>query len=231
MSAPFLSKVDEAAMLQSRREFVKQITPPMPRKYTMTRRAHALQQTRARIVDATVAAHRELGIQATSWDEIARRADVGVGTVYRHFRSLAELLPACGEVVTATLALPPKDEIPPVFDGAHSPEERIERLVRTVFATYERGAPFIENIHQERKDLPDLDHWHTWIEDTLDTLTREALQPLKPSKRSLQVTRALIDLYTWKAFQRRGLSHTQTVATVRELITRALAKPGPSRHA
>jgi AcrR family transcriptional regulator len=189
----------------------------------MTRRAEALQETRSRIVDATVAAHRELGIQATSWDEIARRAGVGVGTVYRHFRSLAELLPACGEVVTDTLALPAGDEIPVIFEGARSPEERVERLVRTVFATYERGAPFIENIRRERNDLPELDGWHAWLEDTLDALTREALRPLKPRKQSLQVTRALIDLNTWMAFEHRGLSPDQTSATIRRLITLAVA--------
>jgi AcrR family transcriptional regulator len=202
----------------------------MTRKYTMRRRAEALQETRARIVDATVAAHRELGIQATSWDEIARRADVGVGTVYRHFRSLADLLPACGEVVTDTLALPGGDEIPAIFEGARSPEERIERLVRTVFATYERGAPFIENIRRERNDLPELNYWHAWIEDTLDALTREALRPLKPGKHSLQVTRALIDLYTWRAFGHRGLSPGQTIATICRLITLALATHDTSRH-
>ena len=77
-----------------------------PRKYEMTRRGAAVEQTRARIVAGTVAAHRELGIGATSWDEIARRAGVGVGTVYRHFPALDQLLPACGEVVARTLALP-----------------------------------------------------------------------------------------------------------------------------
>ena len=86
-----------------------------PRKYDMTKRAEALEATRKRIVDATVAAHRELGIQATSWDEIASRAEVGVGTVYRHFRSLDELLPACGALVTETLALPADDELPPCW--------------------------------------------------------------------------------------------------------------------
>jgi AcrR family transcriptional regulator len=201
----------------------------MPRKYTMTRRAEALQETRARIVDATVAAHRELGIKATSWDEIARRAEVGIGTVYRHFRSLDELLPACGEVVTQTLALPAGDEIPGLFQGARSVEGRIRRLVSEVFAGYERGAPFVENVRRERKDLPDLERWHTLIEGTLEALTREALRPLKPDQHSLDVTRALIDLYAWKAFKNRGLSPDQTVETVCRLIASALAKQGKGR--
>src|SRR5262245_52925352 len=96
----------------------------------MTKRAAAMGETRQRIVDATVSAHRDLGIQPTSWDEIARRAGVGVGTVYRHFRSLDDLLPACGSVVTETLALPDDDAgVRHVFDGAASQRARIERLV------------------------------------------------------------------------------------------------------
>src|SRR5262245_213115 len=105
----------------------------MPRKYDMTRRAQTLEATRKRIIEATVAAHSDLGIQATSWDEIANRAEVGVGTVYRHFASLDQLLPACGAIVSETLALPSPEEIPALFDGARSLRERIRRLVTWTF--------------------------------------------------------------------------------------------------
>ena len=195
----------------------------------MTKRAEALEATRQRIVDATVAAHRELGIQATSWDEIARRAEVGVGTVYRHFRSLDELLPDCGAVVTKTLALPGTQEIPSLFDGARSLRERIRRLVTEVFASYERGAPFIENIRREREALPALESRHQWIEHTLEALSREALLPIGPDKNALGLTRALTDLYTWKAFKQHGLSHQETVETVTGLIASSVAQ-GPKRR-
>ena len=195
-----------------------------PRKYDMTKRAEALEATRTRIVEATVAAHRELGIQATSWDEIASRAEVGVGTVYRHFRSLDELLPACGAVVTEALALPAADEIPGLLDGAGSVRERIRRIVTRIFAAYERGAPFIENIRRERTELPALEPWHQQIENTLDALSSEALRPINPDKHALDLTRALADLYTWKAFKQRGLSHQDTVETVTGLIARAVTE-------
>src|SRR5689334_24671873 len=116
-----------------------------PRNYTMVKRAAGLADTRARIISATVQAHRELGIQPTSWDEIARRAGVGVGTVYRHFRSLDDLLPACGRIVEGTMALPTPDQIPHTFEGARSSRARIQRLVQLVFDIYERAAPFIHN--------------------------------------------------------------------------------------
>ena len=64
----------------------------------MSKRAAAAARTRERIVDATRDLHGEQGIAATSWEDIAARAGVGVGTVYRHFPSLDELIPACGEI-------------------------------------------------------------------------------------------------------------------------------------
>src|SRR5918999_2979586 len=127
-----------AATIITRREFVKEMSP---RKYDMTRRASAVAQTRRRIIDATRALHTEQGIGATSWDEIAARAGVGVGTVYRHFPSVDELIPACGEISMQIVALPDPDEVPSLFAGATEPAERIERLVREAFAIYERAGP------------------------------------------------------------------------------------------
>ena len=189
-----------------------------PRKYEMTRRGAAVEQTRARIVAATVAAHRELGIGATSWDEIARRAGVGVGTVYRHFPSLDQLLPACGAVIARTLALPAAEDAGNLFAGASGTRARIERLVAEVFGIYERGAPFIGNIRRERHQLPQLEDFHQQIEDTLDALAREALQPFTSSRQADQVVRALIDLPTWRAFTDRGFTTRQATKIVSRLI-------------
>src|SRR5919199_571329 len=100
-----------------------------PRKYDMSRRAAAVEDTRRRIVDATLALHAEQGIAATRWEQIAARAGVGVGTVYRHFPSLDELVPACGRVSMALLALPAAADAPAVFAGVIDPRARIERLV------------------------------------------------------------------------------------------------------
>ena len=191
----------------------------------MTRRATTVEQTRARIIAATVDAHRELGIQATSWDEIARRAHVGVGTVYRHFPTLDQLLPACGEVVTRTLALPAPRDAPGLFAGAADARTRIVRLVTEVSDVYERGAPFIDNIRRERHHLPQLQDYHSQIEATLDALTREALRPLKPGRHASQVVRALIDLSTWHALADRGLSPEQRTDTISRLIECSLCTP------
>jgi AcrR family transcriptional regulator len=197
-----------------------------PRKYVMTKRADAKRATRERIVAATLAAHRDLGIQSTSWDEIARRAGVGSGTVYRHFASIDELLPACGEVVERTLALPQGDGVARVFAGARSSPSRIERLVREIFGVYERGAPFIENIRRERRELPALEPWHQQVEMALDALTAEALKPLGPGDQAWGVARAFIDLDVWNAFQSRGFTTEQAAEAVVEAIGCALRRNG-----
>ena len=120
----------------------------------MTRRASAVAQTRRRIIDATRALHTEQGIAATSWDDIAARAGVGVGTVYRHFPSLDELIPACGEISMQIVALPDPQGVPSLFDGIDAPAERIERLVTEAFAIYERGAPEMRVIRNEPEMHP-----------------------------------------------------------------------------
>src|ERR671911_1824770 len=71
----------------------------MPRQYDMTRRTASRNETRNRIVEATTKLHGERGVLGTSWQDIAREADVSVSTVYAHFPSLDELLPACGQLV------------------------------------------------------------------------------------------------------------------------------------
>ena len=193
----------------------------------MVKRGAALEQTRARIVAATVQAHRDLGIQATSWDEIARRAGVGVGTVYRHFRSLEELLPACGQVVQETMALPSGDEIARAFASARSQRARINRLVQLVFDVYERAAPFIHNIQREREHLPQLEPWHEMIERTLDALLAEALHPLNSDRRQTEAARALLDFSTWQALKRRDLTREETIDTVATLIHTTVRTANP----
>ncbi len=61
----------------------------------MRNREESFAQTDRRIVAAAIGLHAERGVVDTSWQDIAERADVSPVTVYRHFRSLSELIPAC----------------------------------------------------------------------------------------------------------------------------------------
>ena len=100
-----------------------------PRKYRMDRRKEAVEETRRRIMDATVALHGEQGILATSWEDIAQKADVALATVYRHFPSLEELVPACGERITAFIKPPTLETAQETFGSTQSQADRIKLLV------------------------------------------------------------------------------------------------------
>ena len=164
----------------------------------MTRRASAVADTRRRIVDATLELHGEQGIGSTSWDDIAARAGVGVGTVYRHFPSLDELIPACGEITRQVLALPdPRG----VFDGVEAPAERIERLVREAFAIYERGAPQLRAIRNEPDVHPNVAEAGEAVEASLAALIDTAFEPIGIAPEDRAVVRAMIDLGTWDALR------------------------------
>lgn len=62
-------------------------------------RADAVARTRDAIVAAARDLHSERGLAATSWEDIADRAGVSTATVYRHFPSTSELVPACARTV------------------------------------------------------------------------------------------------------------------------------------
>src|SRR5688572_28570295 len=101
----------------------------------MTKRAEAVEETRRRIVEATVGLHTTKGIQATSWQDIAERADVAVGTVDYHFPSFDELIPAC-TALGVEMAGPPSIAM---FQGIRGKGRRLEKLVTNLFAFFERG--------------------------------------------------------------------------------------------
>jgi AcrR family transcriptional regulator len=184
-----------------------------PRNYDMSKRAAAAAGTRRRIVDATRALHTEQGIAATSWDQIAARAGVGVGTVYRHFPTLDELVPACGEVSMEVVGLPSPAEAPALLAGAADP---VARLVAEVFAIYERGAPELQVVRREPDAHPSVAELNDTLEATLEALVLAALPDGSPTDRA--VTRAMIDLDTWQALRTAGLDPEAAVAEVGAML-------------
>src|SRR5918994_234536 len=174
----------------------------------MDKRKATVQETRQRILEATLALHSQKGIFGTSWQDIARRADVSVGTVYKHFPSLDELVPACGELMYAITRPPSLEDAPQIFAGASSLEERLGRLVSDLFDFYERGAPYIETDFQERQ-LPVVREWEAYMRATIAGLVREALLPAGPDESTVQAVSALLDFSTFKSFMDRDIQKQQ----------------------
>lgn len=187
----------------------------------MGKRAAATARTRAQIVDATMALHTEQGIAATSWDDIARRAGVGVGTVYRHFPSLDELLPACGAIAFELLALPDPAEVGALVEGLEG-RDRVRRLVDEVYGIYERGGPIVEELERVRELHPHLAESHDEVRASLDALVREGAGPLAGGTEELKAVRALLDVRTWRAFEQQGLSPDAARTAAAEAVAACL---------
>lgn len=190
----------------------------------MTKRAAAVARTRRRIVDATRELHAERGIAATSWDDIAARAGVGVGTVYRHFPSLDELIPACGEITMQVVAPPDPSGLRALFEGANETGERIGRLVRETFAIYERGAAELRAIRRESDVHPRVAEDHEAFEASLDAFVDTALEPLDVAPRDRAIVRAMVDLNTWDALRDQGLDSADSAAAMSDMLVRLIAR-------
>ena len=188
----------------------------------MSKRAAAVALTRQRIVDAARELHGRQGIAATSWDDIAARAGVGVGSVYRHFPSLDELIPACGEITMQAVALPDAATVRALFENATEPAERIERLVREAFAIYERGAPELRATRLEADVHPRVAQDRDQLEASLSALVDTALGPLDATPQDRAVARAMVDLNTWEALRDQGLGTAASAAAISDMLARRL---------
>lgn len=175
-----------------------------PRSYKMDRRAAAREETRRRIVEATAKLHGERGVLGTSWRDIAEEADVSVGTVYAHFPTLEELLPACGRLVMERARPPSPESAAEIVGDATDRLVRLTRVARHLFAFYERGGPHIEVDVRER-ELPGMREWEEYQRKTVLRFVREALGREVPA-REAKLASAFFDLPTYKALRTRGAS-------------------------
>src|SRR5271156_4661847 len=81
-----------------------------------------------RILDATLALASKGGYEAVQMREVADRADVALGTLYRYFPSKVHLLvSAMGRTFVAL-----QDSVQVSDDASSTPEERVYRVVAAV---------------------------------------------------------------------------------------------------
>lgn len=178
-----------------------------------------------------MALHTEQGILATSWEDIARKADVAVATVYRYFPTINELVEGCGALVMESTRPPTPEGAPALFDGAASAEERITRLVAEFCSLYERAEkPFVA-VLRDVDQVPKLRPFVDGHRATLDAYVAEALRPIGADAHTLRVAAALLDFPTWKSLAGRGAGPAQTRDVLIKLLscwTGAGRRAGPA---
>jgi hypothetical protein len=140
-----------------------------------------------------------------------------VGPAVKHFPSLDELVPACGELIFAISCPPSLEEAPQIFADTHFLEERIGCLVSEFYDFYERGEPYLEIDIQSRK-LPAVQEWLAHMRATREGFAREALRPLEPDEDTGRALGALIDFPLFKSLRLHDLAKAEAEGIVRSML-------------
>lgn len=194
-----------------------------PRRYRMRQRADHVADTRRRIVAAATALHSEKGVLTTNWEEIAERADVAPATVYRHFPSLTELIPACARTVFDIIRPPTIDEATIKFAALPGAPERLEILIRDSCHCYERGEAWLQAARRERDLVPAIGEAVRLQEASLDVLVRAAVRGSVKGRRDIAVLRTLADFPFWKSLVDGGVPRNTAPDVIVRLARRYLA--------
>lgn len=165
-------------------------------------------------MEATAKLHGERGVFGTSWRDIAAEADVSVATVYSHFPSLDQLLPACDQLVMERARSPSREAASEVVGDAGDLRERLVRVARELFGFYQRGGPHLEVDARER-ELPG--------DARVGGVSARHRARLRPRgargarRRAQGARRQRLDLPTYRALRIRGVSPRRAAEAVAEV--------------
>jgi AcrR family transcriptional regulator len=188
-----------------------------PRAYRMTSRADAVARTRDSLIRSARELHSARGFAATSWDDIGAHAGVSTATVYRHFPSLAELVPACARTVFDIIQPPSLDQAASTFAELSTAGARFEQLVRSSCHCYLAGADWLHAAHRERDFIPELDQALGVIEDSLRVLI-SAAAGLPLEERDHQLLFVLCDFPIWWSLIAAGQNPGDAEASLVQLV-------------
>ncbi len=116
----------------------------------MRARLESVEQTRSRIVQATMDLHEELGPAATTISAVAEAAGVTRLTVYRHFPDEAALVAACSE---HWWGLHPAPD-PGAWATVADPVERLRRALAETYQWAHGAAPMMSKIYRDLDLMP-----------------------------------------------------------------------------
>lgn len=139
----------------------------MTRPYELKRRATGQEETRQRIVDATIELHESIGAAQTTISEIAKRAGVGRVTVYRHFPDEETLYAACSGHYFSQHPFPDLDG----WREISGPVDRLRRGLRDSYAWYDENRKMIGMALAEARELPLMAPYHRYWAEAAEVLT------------------------------------------------------------
>ena len=212
---------DSSPALPACQGLIKQLCLPnmKKRKYTKTRRAEQQDETRERIVEATVKLHEELGPAKTSIKAIAEAAGVQRLTVYRHFPDDDSLFEACTSHYLGINPPPNMAEWVEIQDAS----DRSYTALVAFYAYYRQTEKMWAVAYRDVDGLPALQKPMGQFEGYLDMVSEDLVKAWHQThnlKKQLQVTlRHALRFSTWQSLQQSNLKDQKMA----ELVQRWLA--------
>jgi len=138
------------------------------RSYQLKRRAERQDQTRQRIIEATIELHQTIGPKATTVSEIAERAQVGRVTVYRHFPDEPTLSRACSGQYIEQHPFPDPGRWLAIAD----PIERLRTGLRETYAYHRATEAMFTRALADARDHAVMEPYHAHWRHAADVLTK-----------------------------------------------------------
>jgi len=184
----------------------------MTRAYKMTRRAEQLEETRQRIVEATVALHEEVGPAKTTVTAIAERASVSRPTVYNQFPSDHSLFSSCSGHWRAQHPMPELEAEP------------LEETLAALFEYFAENSRLLTNIDRDARLLPALAEVYSQALTVREHAADTHAERLAPGdERVRAATRLAFSFSTWQTLDAAGLGADEAASLVASLARAAAA--------
>lgn len=184
------------------------ITEMEKRKYTLRKRAENQEETRARIVEATMALHEELGPRHTTVSAISERAGVQRLTVYRHFPDDAALFQACTSCWLERHPPPPavQPRVVPDREGCRHGLEALYRYYRAnrrMLAASYRDVDVVEAMQEPMRNLD------AYVASYRDALLACWKLSAAAKRRAQPVLTLAVSFASWQTLEREGQSDAE----------------------
>ncbi len=189
------------------------------RPYRLGKRQASVDETRRRIIDAATLEFADNGIDATSMQAVARRADVAPGTVLYHYPSPDDLVDAAVERWITEMEAPSPESIDP--DGPL--EDRVRGLVDELFGLYERSESAYR-IYAKSPDHPVLNRYSAWWYDNVNQMMSRALGDLAGDAETMKVVSVLVNPGFRGTLVSTGIPSEKTVDVASHLVLSWLAR-------
>ncbi len=153
----------------------------------------------------------------TAWDDIAAEAGVSRATVYHHFTSLDELIPACAQVAFDLIEVPTPQAAAARFAQLPTSRKRLAHFIHESCRCYARGAPWLRAAWRERELLPAMGDAVERFQRALRVLLAAALEGVAIDRQSHQALVALVDFPFWDALDGAGVPRDRIGAQILKL--------------